>query len=198
MASRYIGINLFQIPALTPNVNYTYDIKPFISPMIDLGFTPNYQSPLNMDYINFFLTPHCKCANEGYDIDKQTGGYIKIGSYFNFRKDYEKQKFFHFGLFLNNSIIHERGSYQLPPSEGPIEMPVSVEHTKYIFGLSISTGYEFRITQKMKMNFDFQASLPNKTYQDLFGYRNYIPGMGFKDDTGYWFPMLIWNLKYRI
>ncbi len=195
---KYIGINAFQIPALTLNVNYINDFKPYISALIDVGFTPNYKKAINIDYISFFLTPHCDCGNDGYDIDKQTGGYLKIGGYLNFRRIYETQKFMHLGLFLTNSLIFESGLYQLPTDNEPSVIYESIEHTKHILGLSISGGYEFNITQRLKSNFDFQISLPNKTYKDLYGYRNYIPGMGFKDYEGYWFPMLIWNLKYRL
>jgi len=50
----------------------------------------------------------------------------------------------------------------------------------------------------MKSNIDFQISLPGKNYEDLYGYRNYIPGMGYRDYVKYWFPMLLWNIKYNL
>lgn len=196
--SRYIGLNLLQLPALTIDANYSTETKPFLTATIDLGYTFNYSKAINIDWIGYVLTPHCKCANNGYELNKQSGGYLKLGGFFNLRKDFEKQSFFHFGLFLTNSIVYESGEYQPLNENGPFPEPEPINHTKYIIGLSTTLGYDFSITKRLKSNIDFQISLPNKNYQNLFGYRNNIPGMGFKDYEGYWFPMLIWNIKYRL
>jgi len=102
------------------------------------------------------------------------------------------------GLFLTNSITYEKCTYQHAKGPDLILVPVQVSHTIFILGLSTSIGYEFSLTKKLKSSFDFQVSFPNKNYKDLYGYRNYIPGMGFKDFEGYWFPMITWNLKYRL
>ena len=190
----YLGMNLLQLPALTMNANFTSEVKPFLSPLVELGYTLNYTKAI--DFIGFILTPHSKGANDGYEISKQSGGYIKIGTFFNLRNDFQKGNYTHLGLFLTNSIVNEEGIYL--PLEQSVYMPVEVNHSKYIVGLSASLGFELSITNRLKSNIDFQISLPNNNYKNLYGYRNFIPGMGYKDYEGYWFPMLIWNIKYQL
>ena len=190
----YLGTNLLQIPTLTINGNISFDIKPYLSPIIDLGYTFNYSK--GFDFIGYALTPHCKCSNDGYDLNNQSGGYIKLGVFLNLRKDFSRRNYPFIGLFLTNSFVHEKGIYLPPEQSIPIE--IQVNQTKYIIGFSSSLGYGFSLTERLKSNIEFQISYPSKKYQDLYGYRNYIPGMGFKDYDGYWFPMLIWNLKYRL
>jgi hypothetical protein len=193
---KYIGINALGLTTTTLDINYSFDIKPFFSPLIDIGYTLNYVK--SFDFFGTILTPHCKCGNNGFDINRQSGPYLKLGTLFNIRKTYEKENYLHLGLFLTNSLAYEKSTYQY--AEGPdlILVPVQVSHTIFILGLSTSIGYEFSLTKKLKSGIDFQVSFPNKNYKNLYGYRNYIPGMGFKDFEGYWFPMLLWNLKYRI
>ena len=190
----YLGINVLEIPALTINGNFSYDIKPFLTPAFDLGYTLNYTK--GVDFIGYLLTPHCKCANDGYNLSNQSGGYIKLGVFLNLRKNFDRRNYPFLGLFLINSIVYEKGIYQ--PPELSVPMEVQVNQTKYIIGLSSSLGYEFALTNRLKAKIEFQVSLPDKKYQDLYGYRNYIPGMGFKDYEGYWFPILILNLKYKL
>jgi hypothetical protein len=192
--SQFIGINVLQLPALTINANYSIESKPFLTPTVDIGYAFNYEK--SFDFIGNLLTPHCKCDNDGYDIEKLTGAYLKVGAFLNLRKSFEKQNFFHVGLFLNNSIVYESGDYRPEGESETSILPVS--HTIYVPGLSFSGGYEFSFFKKIKSNIDFQISLPGKNYEDLYGYRNYIPGMGYRDYEKYWFPMLLWNLKYRL
>lgn len=192
--NQFIGINILQLPALTINANYSIESKPFLTPTIDIGYAFTYQK--SFDLIGNLLTPHCKCDNDGYDIEKLTGAYLKVGTFLNLRKSLEKQNFFHVGLFFNNSIVHESGDCRPEGESESILQPVS--HTIYVPGLSISVGYEFSFFKKMKSNIDFQISFPGKNYEDLYGYRNYIPGMGYRDYEKYWFPMLLWNIKYKL
>jgi len=191
--NQFIGINILQLPALTINANYSIESKPFLTPTVDIGYAFNYGK--SYDFIGNLLTPHCDCI-DGYKIEKRTGGYLKFGTYFNLRKSLEKQNFFHLGVFLTNSLVHESGVYDSLNHTETINLPIS--HTIFIPGLGLSGGYEFSFFKKLKSNIDFQISLPNKSYADLYGYRNFIPGMGYKDTVEKWFPMLIWNLKYRL
>jgi len=191
--NRFIGINVLQLPALTINANYSNESKPFLTPTVDIGYAFNYEK--SFDFIGNLLTPHCDCEN-GYKIDKRTGGYLKFGTYFNLRKSIEKQNFFHLGIFLINSLVYESGVYDSLNQFETVFQPIS--HTIFVPGISLSGGYEFAVFKKLKSNIDFQISFPNKNYKDLYGYRNFIPGMGYKDIVEKWFPMLIWNLKYRL
>jgi len=194
---KYIGINALGLTTTTLNTNYCFDIKPFFSPLIDIGYTFNYEK--SFDFIGTILTPHCKCGNNGFDLNKQSGTYLKLGSLLNLRKTFDKENYFHLGLFFTNSLINQGCTYQTLDIIDPFfPLPTQLSHTKFIFGFNASIGYEFSIVKKLKSSFDFQVSFPNKNYKDLFGYRNYIPGIGFKDFEGYWFPMLLWNLKYRL
>ena len=192
---QFVGVNLLQLPTSTINFNYSVELKPFLTAVADIGYTFGYNE--NYDFIGRLLTPHIKLY-DGYTIDKHSGGYIKIGGYLNLRKDFEKQNFFHLGLFLTNSIVHEEGLYLSPIDSRPYSQADKVEHTVNIFGFSTSLGYEFKITDRLKTHFDFQLSFPTDKYLDLYGYRNFIPGMGIKATNSKWFPMLILNLKYRL
>lgn len=192
--SQFIGINVLQLAALTINANYSNELKPFLTPIVDIGYAFNYEK--GFDIIGNVLTPHCDCGNDGYNIGKRTGAYLKIGTFLNLRKSYGKQNFFHVGLFLNNSVVYESGNYVIIGIGKPIIQPVS--QVIFVPGLSFSVGYEFSFSKRLKSNIDFQISLPGKNHKDLYGYRNYIPGMGYRDFEKYWFPMLLWNLKYRL
>lgn len=194
-SEKYLGINLFQIPASTINSNFSADIKPFFTPVIDIGYTFNYET--NLDFIGNLLTPHTKYY-DGYKITKQSGGYIKIGGHLNLRGDYGKNNFFHIGLFLTNSLVYEKALYLPPFDSRPYSYASQLEHNVFLTGISTSFGYEFRLLERLKANLDFQFSFPANKYNDLYSYRNFIPGMGFKDTEGNWFPMLILNLKYKI
>jgi hypothetical protein len=192
---KYIGLNLLQLPALTINSNFSFDYKPYLTPMIDLGYTFNYVNAANIDWIGFFLTPHAK-SNDGFTFEKQSGGYIKIGGFLNLRSDFEKKSYFHFGLFITNSLVYEK----LPTNNsGPYPVSSKIDHTIFLLGLSTSGGYEFSLTKRFSTNIDFQISFPSNNYNDLYGYRSFVPGMGFKDTSGKWFPMMmILNIKYRL
>ena len=192
---QYLGINILQLPTSTINLNYSIDYKPFLTPIADIGYAFGYNQ--NYDLVGRFLTPHIKLY-DGYTIEKQSGGYLKIGGFFNIRKDFEKQNFFHLGLFLTNSIVYEKGLYLSPFDSRPYSYAKNIEHTVYIFGFSTSLGYEFKITNRIKSNIDFQLSFPTDKYLDLYSYCNFIPGMGFKDTESNLFPMLLWNFKYRL
>jgi opacity protein-like surface antigen len=203
--NQYLGINILQLPALTLNVNYSVEINPFFTPLVDIGYTFNYVKAANIDWAGWLITSHIKHEFDypdhitwySYDIHKQSGGYLKLGGYFNFRRALEKQHFAHVGIFLTNSVVYESGDmYILYPVEH-IE-PTPVNHAVIVTGLNVAAGYEFSIAKRLKSNIDFQISLPNNNYRDLYGYRNFIPGMGFKDNEHRIFPMLIWNLKYRL
>ena len=190
---QFIGLNVLQLPASTINFNYSFGYKPYLTPTIDIGYAFGYNQ--NYDLIGIFLTPHVKLY-DGYTIDKQSGGYLKLGGYLNLRKDFKKRNFFHLGLFLTNSIIHEKGLYLSPIDSRPYSYADKIEHTVLLYGFSSSLGYEFKLSSRLKTHIDFQLSFPTDKYLDLYSYSNFIPGMGFKDTEGKWFPMVILNLKY--
>jgi hypothetical protein len=192
--NHFIGVNILQLPASTVNLNYSFDYKPFITPVVDMGYTFGYN---NAYLLGYYLTPH-NDIYDGYTIEKQSGGYIKTGGFLNIRKDVEKQNFFHIGLFLTNSIVYERASYLSPIDSRPYSYADNKEHTVYLFGFSSSLGYEFKITSRLRSNIDFQLSFPPDKYSDLYSYTNFIPGMGYSGSLDKWFPMLIWNLKYQL
>ncbi len=85
--NQFVGLNILQFPASTINFNYSVDIKPFFTPMVDSGYAFGYNE--DYDLIGRFLTSHIKLY-DGYTIDKQSGGYLKIGGYFNLRKDFDR------------------------------------------------------------------------------------------------------------
>ncbi|HPX75139.1 MAG TPA: hypothetical protein PLW77_01005 [Bacteroidales bacterium] len=194
--SHDLGINLLQLPATTLDLVYEFSNNPRYTLSVNSGYTINYAK--TFDIIGFFLSPHYKCGNNGYIMKKQSGGFVKIGMKFNFRKESEKMKYFYLGAFLSNSLIYERADYEnwdILNSE--IE---HLSHNVFIFGLTGIVGYNFRISNKLNSDFGVQISIPTNKYNDLYGYCNYIPGMGFMETCGNErvFPMLVLNLKYRI
>ncbi len=193
--NQFIGLNLLQLPTSTINLNYSIDYKPFLTPLVDIGYAFGYND--SYDLLGYYLTRH-NDLYDGYTIKKQSGGYIKIGGFLNLRKIFEKQNFFHIGLFLTNSIVYERALYLSPIDSRPYSYADNIEHTVYLFGFSTSLGYEFKITNRLKSNIDFQLSFPTDKYSDLYSYTNFIPGMGYSGSVDKWFPMLIMNLKYRL
>ncbi len=193
--NHFIGVNLLQLPTSTVNVNYSVDYKPFLTPIVDIGYAFGYNE--NYDLIGLFLSPHIKLY-DGYTLDKQSGGYVKVGGFLNLRKDFEKQNFFHLGLFITNSMVYEKGWFLSPIDPRPYSYAEAIEHSVYLFGINSSIGYEFLMTKRLKSHIDFQLSFPTDKYLDLYGYRNFIPGMGSKATTEKWFPMIIMNLKYRL
>jgi hypothetical protein len=196
--NKYIGFDILQVPATTLNINYSIEIQPFITPVFDLGYTINYAK--NFDFIGDLLTLHCDCGNNGYELDIISGGYIQLGGLFNFRNNFEKHNYFHIGIFLTNSLVYENG-YSIPPigeTLPPQQPTIPVSHTVFVAGLNFMGGYEFSLSERWKSVIDFQVSLPGKSQNNLYGYRNYIPGMGYRNVEKPWFPRLICNLKYRL
>lgn len=202
---QYLGINILQLPALTININYSAEINPFFTPVVDIGYTFNYVKAAKFDWTGRLITSHREPEYEypyrvqwcAYDLYIQSGGYFKFGGYFNFRRDIEKKHFAHVGVFQTNSIVYESGDMYILYPVTFLE-PTAVNHMVIICGLNVAAGYEFSIANRVKSNIDFQISMPNKNYKYLYEYRNFIPGMGFKDNESRLYPMLIWNLKYRL
>mgnify|MGYP000847089596 CR=1 FL=1 len=192
---QFIGLNILQLPTSTININYSIEYIPFLTPIVDIGYAIKYND--KYDLIGNYLTPH-NDTYDGYTIDKQSGGYVKIGGFLNLRKNFDKQHFFHLGLFMTNSIVYEKGMYLSPIDSRPYSFAERIEHTVYLFGLSTSLGYEFKLANRLKTNIDFQLSFPNDKYLALYSYTNFIPGMGYKGSVDKWFPMLILNLKYSL
>jgi hypothetical protein len=197
----YLGVNVLQLPASTINVNYSIELNPYFTPILDVGYTFNYIKVKNSDWIGTLFTPRNN-RDDGYYIDNQSGGYLKIGGFFNFRKESDKKNFFHLGLFITNSNMHVKGLYHAPWDSRPLNNGNIIDKTANFSGIAASMGYEFKITERLKSNIDFQFSFPisfsNEKYNQSFGYQKYISGMGYNNTNGNWFPMLIWNMKYRL
>ena len=191
----YVGINILQLPATTINVNYSIDSKPYLTPVVEIGYTLNYNYV--SDISSYYFAMHHDIL-DGYTLSKQSGGYLKLGGFLKLRRSIDMPNFFHLGIFLSNSIVYEKGSYLNPHTQNPNVDLEEVEHTLFLIGLSTSLGYEFRITNRLKSNMGFQLSFPTKNFHDLYGIGNHIPGMGYCGSTKTWFPMLILNLKYKI
>jgi len=189
----FLGTNMLQLPALTLNLNYTHEFNPYITSLAEIGYAFNYMKGL--DLAGEVLTAHCKCGNDGYDIDRITGDYLKLGAYFNLRKSFQKSHYFRAGAFIVNSYVKEEGRLTY---DGSGEVDIPLKHKLYLPGIAVSLGYEAALLSKLKTGVDFQASFPGKKYEDLYGYRNYIPGIGYLDNVKKWFPMLLWNVKYLL
>ena len=194
--SRKIGINILQLPATTLDLNYEIANHPGYSISINTGYTLNYSN--SCDWAGWFLSPHYKCGNHGFSLENQSGGFLKAGVKYNFRGDMEKKNYFFLGGFLGGSWVFEQATYRNPDVEnGP---PESLSHHVFIPGFTLAVGYNFRISGKLASEAGFQVSFPSRKYQDLYGYQNYIPGMGYMETCGNEkiFPMLVFNLNYSL
>lgn len=191
-----IGINLVQLPATTIDLTYEFSNNPRYAMIVNPGYTINYAN--SFDFIGFFLTPHYKCGNDGYSMKNQSGGFIKIGMKFNFRNKTEKKNYFYLGAFITNSLIDEKAEYE--NGDIPNSQVEFLKHKIFIFGLTGAVGYNFRILKKLNSDFGVHISMPSKNYDDLYGYRNYIPGMGYMETCGNEkiFPLIVLNLKYKL
>lgn len=188
-----IGINLLQIPATTIDLVYEFSNNPRYTIIVNSGYTINYAK--SFDIIGFFLSPHYKCGNYGYSIENRSGGFIKAGMKFNLRRKIEKKSYFYLGAFLTNSLIHEEAEYRnMEDFDSQAEY---LKHEVFVFGLTCAMGYHFRISKKLSSDFGVHISIASNSYDDLYGYTNYIPGMGYMEMCRV-FPMLVLNLKYKL
>jgi hypothetical protein len=195
--NKEIGINLLQIPATSLDLSYEISNNPRYSYILNAGYTLNYANCF--DWIGFFLSPHAKCGNDGYSLKKQTGGFIKAGMKYNFRKTIEKRNNFFIGAFFTNSLIYEKATFE--NRDIPNSQVEELKHYVYIFGVTGAFGYNFKITDKINSDAGVQISVPSKKFKDLYGYQNYIPGMGYMEACGSErsiFPMLVLNLKFNL
>ncbi len=195
--NQVIGINILQIPATTLDLSYEISNNPRYSFIYNTGYTLNYSN--SCDWIGFFLSPHAKCGNHGYSLEKQTGGFIKVGMKYNFRNTFEKRNHIFLGIHMTNSLIYEKAKHEnwdIPNS--PVE---EMNHYIYIIGITGAFGYSFKISEKINSDFGINISVPSKKYKNLYGYQNYIPGMGYMetcDAERSIFPMIIFNLRYNL
>ncbi len=190
-----VGINVLQIPATTIDLNYDYSPKAGFSYSFGAGYTLNYTK--NFDVVGFILSPHYKCGNYGYVMKQQSGGFLKAGARYNFRKTPEKQKFFFVGAHLTGSVISEKAEFE--GWDTPVNPPEKLSQTLFIPGVAASLGYQFRVSGRLHCAVGIQFSIPSAKYADLYGYTNYIPGMGFMEtcdgSNTVLFPMVFLNLN---
>jgi hypothetical protein len=198
----YLGTDLLEFTTTTVNLNYSFDVIPLLTPAVEAGYTINFaKSGFNLpDFLSM------TSQNSIYHMDTQKGSYLKAGTYFNFRKQMDKANFFHLGLFITASSIYERGyhlsdpdnvRYYQAPEEGYV--PVSdIEYQKKLIGISTSIGYEFRLLNRVKMAVDYQLSYPLNRQNQLYGFRNFISGMGYNENKSNFLPLLTLVLKYKL
>ena len=182
----FIGVNLSQLPASSININYEHELKPRINYLLEIGYTVNYQN--SYDYLGYFISNHCDCYDYA-DLDLTNGAFFKAGVLINLRQDFNKVNYFNWGLFLIQSIVHEKGVN--------LEEHYNIDDTFFIFGLSSQFSYNFKITNKLSSNIGFQVSLASKNTRDLNSRTYFVPGMG-RNELSTAFPMIRIDLKYRI
>ncbi|MEE4178768.1 MAG: hypothetical protein V2I46_14785 [Bacteroides sp.] len=194
--SREIGINLLQLPATALDLTYEMARDPQYSISMSTGYTLNYSK--SFDWLGWFMSPHYKCGNNGFSLENQSGGFLKAGLIYNFRHDMEKKNYFFLGGFLTGSWVFEKAAYRNPEVEN--SPPEALSQNVFIPGFTAAAGYNFRISGKWTSGAGFQVSFPSGKYLDLYGYQNYIPGMGYMETCGNEriFPMLVFSLNYSL
>lgn len=193
---RVLGINLLQLSATTIDLTYDYSPRANLSYSFGAGYTFDYTK--NFDLVGFFLSPHYKCGNNGYVMKQQNGGFLRAGAKYHFRKTLEKQNFFFVGGNLIGSVISEKTEFE--GWDTPVNPPEKLSQILFIPGIAASLGYQFRISGSLHSAAGVQFSFPSARYADMYGYTNYIPGMGFMETCGsrntVLFPMVFLNMIY--
>jgi hypothetical protein len=193
-SEQMIGLNLNQIPATSLDISYQYNSLPWFSIAAEAGTTLNYER--NFDLIGYLLSSHVACSCI-YDVQKTSGGHLKMGLFLNFRKQADKTGFFKLGLFLNQALVHQEARMNSLHPEYNSNGNNEVSQTIYLPGVSGWLGYDFRIYKKLSASLGMQLSYASKKSQELYGSEEYIPGMGANAMSRF-FPMLMVNLNYRI
>jgi hypothetical protein len=190
------SINLLQIPATTIDLTYDFSPKANFSYSVGAGYTFDYTK--NFDLVGFILSPHYKCGNYGYIMKQRTGGFLRAGVKYNFRKSQEKQNFFFVGGYFTGSVISEKAEFD--GWDTPVSPPEKLSQTLFIPGMTTSIGYQFIISGRLHSAVGVRFSFPSAKYTELYGYTNYIPGMGFMEtcDCGntVLFPVILLMATY--
>lgn len=182
------GFDVIRLTATTLEVSYIEPFNDNISIVFNPGYTVDYSK--SVDVVGFFLSPHCKCANDGYFLTQQSGAFINVGTEFNLKKEFLSNYFF-IGVFFNGGYIHEKAKY----IETSLSKEEKLKHTIFTYGAGMYVGYDFFIHKKWRGDIAFQVAAP-RNIDDLYGYKNYVPGMGFSEvakDNG-----IIMNVKGRL
>lgn len=188
--SRYaIGINAAELPALTLDINHYYKLSKRLSLTGNTGISFNHTYGGDL---NWFLVPHYKCENDGYKIINQSGGFIKAGMRFNFKKERKQKKYLFMVFNAVNSIVYEKAYI----TSLTFDTNKSISHWKDIFGAGTTIGYSFKISKRLLSDVGLQISYPFYKENTLYGYQDFIPGIGFKDSDSMWFPVIVFNITY--
>lgn len=59
-----------------------------MTPIAEVGYTFGYN--YKYDWFGYYIAKHNDYYDE-YEIDKRSGGYLKIGGFFNLRRDFENR-----------------------------------------------------------------------------------------------------------
>ena len=190
--SKYtIGVNAAELPALTLDVNHFYKISPRFELMGNTGFSFNHTYGGD---INWILVPHYKCEGD-YKIINQSGGFLKAGFRFNFRKLSGKNHYIFSQINIIGSMLFEK-VYPLCTGTCPAIWYSGFQHWVFISGAGTTLGYSFQLGKKLFSDLGLQVSYPFYRDGTLYGFRNFIPGIGFKDSNSKWFPVIVFNINY--
>lgn len=184
-----IGLNLLQLPATTIDVTYAFSNNSQYDFLVNTGFTFNYSK--SIDYIGHLLSPHFDAGNYGFIMIQQTGAFLKGGMKYNVRKSFDKKHYFFFSAYVCGSWIYEEAKKHSD----------FLKHHQFLYGFTGAVGYHINVYKKLSTDIAVNISYtPDKTVKDLYGYENYIPGMGFKETCGNTsvFPIIVWSIKYQI
>jgi len=183
-----LGFNLLQLPATTIDITYSFYNNPHYDFLVNAGFTFNYSQ--SIDYIGWLISPHFDSRNDGFTMRQQTGAFLKGGMKYNVRKLFDKKHYFFFSGYVCSSWIYEEA-----------DKTERLKHHKFIYGFTGTVGYHIHIYKKLSTDIALNISYtPDKTVKDLYGYQNYVPGMGFMETcaNASFFPMVVWSVNYQI
>jgi hypothetical protein len=180
----YLGVNMPPLFGTAIELGYELNLKPQLTFNVSSGYTFNSE-----------LNGSCKKENARLKISKKSGGFIKIGVRYNWRKNFNKIAPF-FAVNLVNSISIEEGTQEMGAiiNGEPTLWVESVFSNNYNLGVSGIIGITGNSTNRF--NFDLGIQVGRVVVNNLLDCRSYMPGMG----SGFLENRVqgILRLKYRI
>ncbi|PIY04173.1 MAG: hypothetical protein COZ21_07250 [Bacteroidetes bacterium CG_4_10_14_3_um_filter_31_20] len=188
-----IGTNIIKIPALTIDLLCDFHYRP----QLDFNFNSGYGFNHTGYDLSRWLTGMIKSGNDGYLMEEQKGWYFKLGARYNIRNNYNSKCYLFIGSYIANSFVKEKAKYDF---FSPDSQWVNISHKIYIFGLTCYSGISINIFKHLSLEIGLEAGIPTNKYKELYGYDNFIPGIGVKanSDQSRWFPQILTNIKYNL
>ncbi|MEN8928614.1 MAG: hypothetical protein ABF242_02945 [Flavobacteriales bacterium] len=176
------------------------NLPPLLGNTIELGYEKNKNLNWSFDVYGGYtfdskLNGLCTKEYTGLEIQEKSGGFLKIGARYYWRKKIKILSPF-IGVSLVNSISVEKATQQTGRFENglPTLYIEDIISKKYNLGISAVIGITIKATSRF--NFDLGIQAGGLIVNNLVDCNSYMPGMGAEGLLGKTQGVL--RLKYRI